>query len=256
LAAPQGWSKLYNDFPQHPKFIKAGPAAGYLYFVGQAYCSRYLTDGRIPKVVLVSLSGTRGRAKVVERLLSCGLWHDRGDYYEQHDYCEMQRTAAEVDTIRELGRDRQRRHRGVTRDKRVSNADGNADVTPTESESESESEEEPTVPNPEWPPWVQPILDDWISVKPLPSRARPDACLKVFHDLHRIDHNDPEEIARVCAWVVRTKVPEYIKSPVKLRKPTRDGDTQTFEMYAEMSLNGKPTENPMAGRDYLRETAQ
>ena len=105
-----------------------------------------------------------------------------------------------------------------------------------EGEGEGEGEEEEHPP----PAWVSAVLEDWISVTPLPSRAQPEACLKVFHDLHRLDKRSPEEIATVCAWIVRNKVPTYIKSPLKLRRPTKDGDCQTFEMYAGMmSTNGK-----------------
>ena len=79
--------------------------------------------------------------------------------------------------------------------------------------------------------WTRAILKDWKSVHELPSNASEQACLKVIHDLHRIDKKSPETIATVCAFIVRNKVPQFIKSPMKLRQKTRTGDQQTFEMY-------------------------
>jgi hypothetical protein len=36
MAAPQNWSKLYDALPGHPKFVRAGYKAGWLYICGQS----------------------------------------------------------------------------------------------------------------------------------------------------------------------------------------------------------------------------
>ena len=106
---------------------------------------------------------------------------------------------------------------------------------------------------PQYPPWAHAILDDWKSVHELPSNASEQACLKVIHDLHRIDKKAPELIAAVCAFIVRNKVPTYIKSPMKLRQKTRTGDQQTFEMY-EWEV-GKKAPPPQRERRNMRQVA-
>lgn len=145
MAASQGWSRWYDDAPDHPKFLKAGHKAGWLYVCGQAYASKHATDGLIPKEVVPRLSDVPAPMKVAQRLVEVGLWHDRGDHFEQHDYPEMQTTAAEREEKRERARERQRRSRhrqgdnvthDVTRDSRVSDAQ----VTTAEAEAEAESE--------------------------------------------------------------------------------------------------------------------
>ena len=153
MAAPQGWSKLYNDLPNHPKFLRAGYQAGWMYICGQCYCAQNLTDGRIPKAMVLRLTSLPKPMLAVRKLVESGLWHDRGDCYEQHDYCEMQRTAAEVDRVRAANRERQERLRLSRRDRvssnAVTNAVTNADVTRTESETEKSTVPPPTPPRKE-----------------------------------------------------------------------------------------------------------
>jgi len=123
MAAPQGWSKLYDQLPEHPKILAAGPTAGWLYVCGQAYCSRHLTDGRIPKDAVPMLSMLKRWRKDVDSLLKSGLWHDEKDHYQQHDYCEMQRTASDVAATRSVNKERQRKGRLSRRDNSVSHGD-------------------------------------------------------------------------------------------------------------------------------------
>lgn len=111
MAAPQGWSRWYDDAPDHPKFVAAGHRAGWLYVCGQAYASTHETDGRIPKSVVPRLTDVPSPMRVAAKLVEVGLWHDRGDHFEQHDYCEMQTTAAEREAARAEARERKRRER-------------------------------------------------------------------------------------------------------------------------------------------------
>lgn len=142
----QGWSRWYDDAPDHPKFLAAGHRGGWLYVCGQAYSSKHGTDGVIPKAVVPRLSDVPQPSKVASKLVEVGLWHDEGDHYRQHDYAEMQTTSAEREERREQARQRQRRARDrkrdddtpVTRDTRVTSRVTDACVTGTEEEGEGE----------------------------------------------------------------------------------------------------------------------
>ena len=50
------WFKMDDQFPTHPKVMRAGPAAAWLYIAGGCYCTRHLTDGLIPRVVVPTLT--------------------------------------------------------------------------------------------------------------------------------------------------------------------------------------------------------
>jgi hypothetical protein len=74
-------------FPEHPKALVAGDEACWLYICGLAFCRRANTPGTIPKAVAARLVARNG-ARLAKRLCASdvGLWHDRGDHYEVHDY--------------------------------------------------------------------------------------------------------------------------------------------------------------------------
>src|SRR5689334_2388492 len=44
-----GWIKLDDGFIDHPKYLQAGPLAGYLCIAGIAWSNRNRTDGLIPR---------------------------------------------------------------------------------------------------------------------------------------------------------------------------------------------------------------
>ncbi len=136
MAAPQGWSKLYDDLATHPKFVAAGGDAAWLYICGQCYSSGHLTDGRIPKAMVPRLSDRRHPDRLAAELVKVGLWEDAGDHYQQHDYTEMQTTREEREAGRDDARERQRRsrhnrdrHKDVTRDNAVTHDKVTPDVT-------------------------------------------------------------------------------------------------------------------------------
>ena len=103
--------------------MAAGHIAGWLYVCGQAYCSRHLTDGRIPKDAVPLLSQLKRRRKGVVSLLKAGLWHDEKGHYQQHDYCVMQRTASDSTAIRSANKERQRKSRLSPFDNSVSHSE-------------------------------------------------------------------------------------------------------------------------------------
>lgn len=103
---------LHDGMPDHPKIVDAGDMAGWLYVCGLAYCSRQLTDGRIPKRMVPRLVGLPDVEALASALLRVGLWHASGhdctrcqpaeaDEYVVHDYDLHQKTADEVAELKE-----------------------------------------------------------------------------------------------------------------------------------------------------------
>lgn len=126
MAAPQDWSKLYDGFFDHPKVLAAGGDAALLYLAGQAYCSRHLTDGRIPKAMVDRMTDRRRPSALAARLVEVRLWHDRGAHYEQHDYMTMQATREAREERLTYDRRRQALHRDTPLRDAVRKRDGSA----------------------------------------------------------------------------------------------------------------------------------
>ena len=49
------WVRIDDEFPQHPKVVRAGPLGMALQVAGLCYCNKYLTDGFIPWAVAKTL---------------------------------------------------------------------------------------------------------------------------------------------------------------------------------------------------------
>jgi len=141
------WAKLDDAILDNAKIIMAGPAGLLLHVAAITWCARNLTDGRIPKRRVRSLvSGLDGLGtaiaappaigpdedgfcpldanEIAAELATIGLWHDRGDYWELHDYLVYNPSRAKVLADREKTRQRVEKHR-----KRRRNAVSNGPVT-------------------------------------------------------------------------------------------------------------------------------
>lgn len=92
--------RVHDGLPEHPKILAAGGDAGWLWLCADCYCSRQTTDGRIPKALVPRLSDREDPMRLAQILVDVGLWYDRGDHYEMHDYLEHNRSAAEVKELR------------------------------------------------------------------------------------------------------------------------------------------------------------
>lgn len=102
------WVKVYNSMPQHPKFVKAGPQAGWLFVCALCYCNEHLTDGFVSRHVLAVVApGLRSVRAAAAQLVSAQLWHEVDGGWQIHDYEEHQRNADEIRDRRE--KDRQRK---------------------------------------------------------------------------------------------------------------------------------------------------
>jgi hypothetical protein len=107
------WFKLDDQFPHHPKVMKVGPAAAWLYVAGGCYCARYLTDGKIPKATVPTLTTLADVDQLAASLVAADLWHDQGDEYEVHDYLTYNPSQAKVHEERAAARER-RQNEGRT----------------------------------------------------------------------------------------------------------------------------------------------
>lgn len=102
------WVRLDDEAMHHPKLLKAGPEAVCLWLAGLCYCNRYFTDGRIDKAFVVGLYApvSRRSRRLSTRLVEMGLWIDRGDHFEVHDYAVYQQEALK-EFAAERARDRE-----------------------------------------------------------------------------------------------------------------------------------------------------
>jgi hypothetical protein len=111
------WVKLEDTFLDHPKFLRAGPLAGYLCISGIAWAGHHRTDGFIPREQvrrLVDFNGCahhcqtdEGRADgwladplvLAEELVKVGLWDRDGDDFRVHDFLDWQESKAEIEAV-------------------------------------------------------------------------------------------------------------------------------------------------------------
>lgn len=81
----------------HRKFLKAGPAASWLWLCGVGYCQDGLTDGFIPFEAIDYLGVKPATArKLKSKLVDVGLWVDVPGGWRVHDYLKSNRSAAEI----------------------------------------------------------------------------------------------------------------------------------------------------------------
>lgn len=91
------WVQLDDQIGSHPKILKAGPEAAWLWTCAIAYCHNHLTDGYVPLDALPTLGRFKNPRQLAERLVEAsktpqgyGLFERRGDDYAVHDYLEHQ----------------------------------------------------------------------------------------------------------------------------------------------------------------------
>ena len=120
------WIKLDDTFPNNPKILPLSNQAFRLYIEGLCYANQYLTDGFLAQAVINRLDSQNA----VTELLEAGLWLERDNGIQIHDYCEHQTTRKTVEEKREQVRNRVTRYREK----------GNGDVTTPETETETETE--------------------------------------------------------------------------------------------------------------------
>ncbi len=119
------WVKTDDSAPQHPKMIRAGAEACWLWQSGLCYSNKNKLNGKIAKDLLPALyiPLAAKASKLAKKLCDVGLWHDRGDHYEIHDYADYQEQALKEaqEARREYERDRKRAQRSGTNTPRNDN---------------------------------------------------------------------------------------------------------------------------------------
>lgn len=122
------WVRIDDQVPHHPKILKAGPEASWLWLCSLAYAQSQLTDGWVPRQAVRMLGwkqeelirmhkrgasgahsgrdrggergGERGAPKTlawcVQRLVSVGLWERTSTGYQIHDYLDYNETRQEA----------------------------------------------------------------------------------------------------------------------------------------------------------------
>ena len=101
------WVKLDDNFFRNPKARTAGKNGRELYLASCCWSASQLTDGRVPKETLGQLAADAEVPRSTSnRLVAVGLWHDRGDHYEIHDFLKYNRAREDVEAEREASRER------------------------------------------------------------------------------------------------------------------------------------------------------
>lgn len=133
----------------HEKALAAGIEAFGLWSWGMCYAQLHVTDGRLPRVAV--LSALAGRRNIIhaKRLVEAGLWVDNDDgSWSIWNYGKKNQTAEEIQRKKDAAAERARRWRDrhvtrdVTRDERVS-------TPPSPSLQTSPAPEPPPAPSPE-----------------------------------------------------------------------------------------------------------
>ncbi len=102
MAASDTFIRLHDGMPDHPKVDGLSDAAFRALVEVWCWCSRHLTDGQVPKATWEK----RWTAKARRDLIEAGLAEPQGDGgVAMHDYLEHQRSAEEVEALRQQRRD-------------------------------------------------------------------------------------------------------------------------------------------------------
>lgn len=100
MADDRTYIKVHDGMPDHPKIDGLSDRGFRLLIETWCWCSRHLTDGRVPQTTWLK----RGTAAARRELVAAGLVEEHGDAVLMHDYLEHQRSASEVADIREKKR--------------------------------------------------------------------------------------------------------------------------------------------------------
>lgn len=97
------WAKLDDRFWMHPKILDAGNEAAGIFCRCLSYCGAYLTDGRVPLTVAMSIAGNK---RTLDHVVTVGLL-DRlpsGDLYVR-DYAHYNPLRDQVEAARDKRRE-------------------------------------------------------------------------------------------------------------------------------------------------------
>lgn len=152
---------LDDDWDNDPRVSRAGTAAFGLYSRCGMWVARHLTDGHVPREIATAY----GTTEWVAKLVAVGLWQQTEDGYQMPDYLDRNPSRDKVERRRKQYTERQERWRlrtsqVQTRDKRITNASGNASPSPLSKERRGRTPATPgaaRAPTP--PPEPSPTVD-------------------------------------------------------------------------------------------------
>lgn len=98
---PRLYITVHNGMPEHPKVVALSDKAFRGLVELWCYCSRNLTDGKVPAAVV----SRTFPPKTLRELLAAGLIREDGTSFEMHDYLEHQQSAQKVADLRERRRE-------------------------------------------------------------------------------------------------------------------------------------------------------
>lgn len=103
------WIRIESSVRTHPKFLKAGPDACWLWICAISYCQEGLTDGFVAESALDYL-GVKNAASLASKLQDVGLFDIADGGFHVHDYLDHNKSAADV--------------RGIQHERRIAGARG------------------------------------------------------------------------------------------------------------------------------------
>jgi hypothetical protein len=80
------WLYLDDQFADHPKVVKAGGDAAWLFVCILLYAKRYDTGGVIPAEQIPRLTDRKQPKRLIQRLIDAKLLEKVGENYEVHDW--------------------------------------------------------------------------------------------------------------------------------------------------------------------------
>lgn len=144
------WFKVDDLFPDDPDTLSLGDPGAYLFLAMLAYCSRHETDGTVPKAaVRKGLTHAKRPLELAKKMSALGWLEDRGDDLYVRNYLKYQRSAAEVQTIREARAEAGRKGaaskaeaKALAKAQQTRSKPGNKTPTDTDTERDTDTEEE------------------------------------------------------------------------------------------------------------------
>jgi hypothetical protein len=131
------WSRFEPGFSRHPKRIKAGPVASWLWIASVDHCTEFRTDGFLDDAAVATLCPTLKPAELkrqVEALVAVRSWERVEDGYLVHGYLEHNQSARQVEADRQASKDRYRKWRDQRSDNAVGNAAANGVAAPLQTD--------------------------------------------------------------------------------------------------------------------------
>ena len=187
------WTKIDDQFYDHPKIVAAGSLGIALFVCGLSYCSRHLTDGFITEIQVPRLTDADEPQAIAKKLVKVGLWERRDGGYQIHDFLEYNPSAAKVKAERKRNARRQaewrQRQEQVTAEETEDNAPtnnvtggvtNNGPVPVPIPESPSPKEETPSAANA--PALPSKPKSKRKSKEPKPKKPPAPAAVKVFRE--------------------------------------------------------------------------